>query len=86
MSTGPATQDIWLAKRGFNVIGSDLSEAAINRARKIYTNVENVNFIVNDILNSKFKDSEFDYIFDRGCFHVLLPADRKKYIRKIKES
>ena len=79
MGTGPATQAIWLAKRGFKVIGSDLSEAAINRARKIYANEENVNFIVDDILNSKFKDNEFDYIFARGCFHVLLPADRQKY-------
>ncbi len=34
IGTGPATQAIWLAKRGFNVIGSDLAEAAINRARK----------------------------------------------------
>ena len=85
LGTGPATQAIWLAKRGFKVIGSDLSEAAINRARKVYANEENVNFIVDDILNSKFKDNEFDYIFDRGCFHVLLPADRQKYIRKIKQ-
>ena len=85
LGTGPATQAIWLAKRGFKVIGSDLSEAAINRARKIYANEENVNFIVDDILNSKFKDNEFDYIFDRGCFHVLLPADRQKYISKIKQ-
>src|SRR6476646_11284943 len=68
LGTGPATQAIWLAKRGFKVIGSDLSEAAINRARKIYANEENVNFIVDDILNSKLKDNEFDYIFDRGCF------------------
>jgi 2-polyprenyl-3-methyl-5-hydroxy-6-metoxy-1,4-benzoquinol methylase len=36
LGTRPATQAIWLAKRGFNVTGSDLSEAAINRARKIY--------------------------------------------------
>jgi SAM-dependent methyltransferase len=85
LGTGPATQAIWLAKRGFKVIGSDLSEAAINRARKIYANEENVNFIVDDILNSKFKDNEFDYIFDRGCFHVLLPADRQRYISKIKQ-
>ena len=85
LGTGPATQAIWLAKRGFKVIGSDLSEAAINRAREIYANEENVNFIVDDILNSKFKDNEFDYIFDRGCFHVLLPADRQKYISKIKQ-
>jgi SAM-dependent methyltransferase len=85
LGTGPATQAIWLAKRGFNVIGSDLSEAAISRARKIYAKEKNVNFIVDDILNSKFKDNEFDYIFDRGCFHVLLPADRQKYISKIKQ-
>jgi SAM-dependent methyltransferase len=84
LGTGPATQAIWLARRGFNVIGSDLSQAAINRARKIYANEENVNFIVDDILNSKFNANEFDYIFDRGCFHVLSPADRQNYIRKIK--
>ena len=84
LGTGPATQAIWLVKRGFKVIGSDISGAAINRARKNYANEENVNFIADDILNSKFNDNEFDYIFDRGCFHVLSPADRQKYIRKIK--
>ena len=84
LGTGPATQAIWLAQRGFRVTGSDLSEAAINRARKVYVNEKNVNFIVDDILNSKFNDNEFDYIFDRGCFHVLSPADRPIYIRKIK--
>ena len=84
LGTGPATQAIWLAKRGFKVIGSDLSQAAINRARKIYANEENVNFIVDDILNTKFNDNEFDYIFDRGCFHVLSPAHRQRYIEKIK--
>ena len=85
LGTGPATQAIWLAKRNFKVIGSDLSEAAVSRARKVYANEENINFLVDDILNSKFKDNEFDYIFDRGCFHVLLPSDRQKYISKIKQ-
>jgi SAM-dependent methyltransferase len=85
LGTGPTTQAIWLAKRGFNVTGSDLSEAAINRARKIYAKEKNVNFIVDDILHSKLKGSEFDYIFDRGCSHVLLPSDRQKYISKIKQ-
>jgi ubiquinone/menaquinone biosynthesis C-methylase UbiE len=75
LGTGPATQAIWLAKRGFGVIGSDLSQAAINRARKIYASEENVNFIVDDILNSKFNENEFDYIFDRGAsmfFHLQI--------------
>jgi cyclopropane fatty-acyl-phospholipid synthase-like methyltransferase len=62
-----------------------LSEAAIYRARRIYAKEKNVNFIVDGILNSNLKDNEFDYIFDRGCFHVLLPADRQKYISKIKQ-
>jgi SAM-dependent methyltransferase len=85
LGTGPATQAVWLAKRGFKVIGSDLSEAAINRARTIYANEKNVNFIVDDILHTKFKDNEFDYIFDRGCFHVLSPTDRQKYISNVKQ-
>jgi SAM-dependent methyltransferase len=83
VGTGPATQAIMLSKRGFTVVGSDLSEAAINRARKKYPNDPNVNFIVDDILNTRFKDDEFDYIFDRGCFHVLSPSDRNKYINII---
>ena len=85
LGTGPATQAVWLAKRGFMTTASDLSESAIKRARNIYANEKNVHFIADDILNSKLKANEFDYIFDRGCFHILLPADRKKYITKIKQ-
>ena len=38
LGTGPGTQATLLAKRGFRVIGSDLSEAAIRRARNVYAN------------------------------------------------
>jgi SAM-dependent methyltransferase len=62
-----------------------LSEAAIKRARTVYANEKNVNFMVDDILNSNLKENQFDYIFDRGCFHVLLPADRQRYITKIRQ-
>lgn len=85
LGTGPATQAVWLAKRGFNVIGSDLSGTAIKRANSVYANEKNIDFVVDDILNSKLKANEFDYIFDRGCFHVLLPVDRQRYITKIKQ-
>jgi SAM-dependent methyltransferase len=62
-----------------------LSEAAIKRARNAYANEKNVNFIVDNILNSNLKENQFDYIFDRGCFHVLLLADRQRYITKIRQ-
>ena len=38
LSTGPGRQATLLAKRGFRVIGSDLSEAAIRKARNVYAN------------------------------------------------
>jgi ubiquinone/menaquinone biosynthesis C-methylase UbiE len=74
LGTGPATQAMQLAKRGLQVTGSDVSEAAINRAKKFYVHNnkdKEICFIVDDILNSKIKDKSFDYVFDRGCFYIL---------------
>ena len=79
LGTGPATQAIQLAKRGLQVTGSDISEAAINRANEVYLHDnkdKEISFIIDDILNSKIKDKSFDYIFDRGCFHVL-PIEKR---------
>ncbi len=81
LGTGPGTQAICLSELGFNVTGSDLSEYAIEKARKIS---DRVNFIVDDILDSKFRENEFEYVFDRGCFHVLPINDRGRYVSKIK--
>ena len=85
LGTGPATQAIQLAKRGLRVTGSDVSEAAIIRARKVYVhdNDKEISFTIDDILNSKIKDKMFDYVFDRGCFHVLPIDKRPVYIREI---
>ena len=81
LGTGPGTQAIHLASRGFEVTGTDLSENAINKAHKLSYQV---NFIVDDILNSKLGDKQFDYVFDRGCFHVLPVKERQKYVKEIK--
>src|SRR5919109_5064484 len=88
LGTGPATQAIQLAKRGLQVTGSDVSEAAINRASKVYVHNnkdKEISFTVDDILNSKIKDENFDYVFvfDRGCFHILPIDKRPVYIKEI---
>jgi methylase of polypeptide subunit release factors len=65
LGTGPATQAIQLAKRGLEVTGSDVSEAAIGRARELYVHNnkdKEINFRVDNILNSKLKDKMFDYV------------------------
>jgi len=82
LGTGPATQAFQLAKLGFLVTGTDISESAIARAKSL--SKDDVRFVVDNIVNSKLKDNQFDYIFDRGCFHVLVPSDRPKYVSKVK--
>ena len=86
LGTGPATQAVQLSKKGFQVIGSDVSESAINRAREVCIHDKDmeISFIVDDILNSEINDKSFNYIFDRGCFHVLPIEMRLVYIREIK--
>ena len=80
LGTGPATQAIQLSDRGFDVTATDISVNAIERAKRL---TKKVKFLVDDILNSSLKGNQFDYIFDRGCFHVLAPADRSKYANKV---
>ena len=81
LGTGPGTQAIQLAKRGFVVTATDLSENAIDKAKKLSSEV---NFVTDDFLNSKLPDNEFDFIFDRGCFHVFDISQRQNYVKQIK--
>ena len=80
LGTGPATQAIELSKLGFQVTATDISENAITRAKRMSKDIE---FVVDDILDSKLKEDSFDYIFDRGCFHVLEPSYRQRYVNQV---
>ena len=81
LGTGLGTQAIELAKKGFKVTGSDVSPSAIEKAK---LSASNVNFVIDDILNSEFESESFDYILDRGCFHVLSVDERETYLSQIK--
>ena len=81
LGTGPGTQAIQLEKLGFESTGSDISKSAIDKAQQLSSKV---NFIVDDILNSSFPNNAFDFILDRGCFHVFEPMLRKDYLNQLK--
>ena len=81
LGTGPGTQAIQLAKHGFDVTGTDLSENAILKAK---SQSKEVNFVKDDFLNSKLPDNEFNFIFDRGCFHIFDISQRGNYLEQIK--
>ena len=81
LGSGPGTQAIHLARRGFAVTATDISEAAIHLAReKAQKQGLEITWKQDDILDTRL-DRQFDLIFDRGCFHVLAPERRGDYVR-----
>ena len=81
LGTGPGTQAIQLSKYNFDVTGTDISKSAIEKAKKLSNEI---NFLVDDILNSKLADKKFDFIFDRGIFHIFDVSQRPQYVKQIK--
>jgi len=83
LGTGPGTQAIHLARRGFDVTATDISEAAIRVAReKAREQGLEITWAQDDILDTRL-GRQFDLIFDRGCFHVLNPERREDYVRTV---
>jgi len=85
LGTGPATQALALAKRGYEVVASDVAPSAITKARHAAAR-ENVriDFRVDNILDSKLEDGLVDAIVDRGVFHTLPPESRPRYVAAVR--
>jgi cyclopropane fatty-acyl-phospholipid synthase-like methyltransferase len=85
LGTGPGTQAMQLAHRGFQVTATDISEAAIRRARDTAeAHGLAITWQQDDVLATRLA-GPFDLIFDRGCFHVLPPEQRQSYVGTIAE-
>jgi SAM-dependent methyltransferase len=57
-------------------VGVDRSVAALQRARRLHPAVACVQA---DVLGLPFAQAGFDVVLDRGCFHYLRTADRRRY-------
>ena len=87
LDVGCGTGDncIWLAQKGFSVIGTDVSEIAIEKAieKASKANVQ-CDFIVVDFLRNQIEGAPFGFIFDRGCFHSFdSEGDRKRFAKNV---
>ncbi len=72
IGAGTGTNAIWLAERGFDVLGVDISPLAVEQARaKVQNRDLRCRFAPLDFLVTAAPDGPFDFIFDRGCFHVF---------------
>jgi cyclopropane fatty-acyl-phospholipid synthase-like methyltransferase len=84
VGTGTGNQAIELSRRGFDVVGADVSEGALALAREVANKEEMpVTFMLDNITSTRINKNRFDYAFDRGCFHILTPEDRALYIKNM---
>lgn len=83
LCTGPATQALALAERGFEVFATGISATAVKKgAAKAREQGLEIIFHQADILNDDLGEN-FEVIIDRGCFHVFQPHQRPIYIETV---
>jgi len=81
IGAGTGTNAIWMAERNFDVLGVDVAPLAVERARtKIEGRALRCSFAVSDFLAAPPPSGPFQFVFDRGCFHVFdEPAEREQF-------
>ena len=80
---GTGTNSLWLAQQGFDVIGVDLARLAVEQAR---AKAPMCRFEVLDFLAADPPGGPFDFVFDRGCWHVFdEAADRERFAARVAE-
>lgn len=84
IACGEGFNSIYLAESGFDVLGIDISEKAIEYSRK---NAKKANFRIRfktlDIENLKKLKEKFDFVLEWGLLHLIPPSKRKSYAKNV---
>lgn len=84
LGCGTGASAVWLAQRGFEVVGVDLSALAIDRARqRAEAAGVRMHFMIADLLQPLDLGPPCEFFFDRGCYHVLRRIDLDGYQRTV---
>lgn len=84
LGSGTAKNPIFMAERGFDVVGVDFSPEAIHlgRRRAAAAGVD-VEFVLDDLTDLRHIRGPFDFLVDFGTLDDLLPGDRERYIQQV---
>jgi 2-polyprenyl-3-methyl-5-hydroxy-6-metoxy-1,4-benzoquinol methylase len=84
LGCGVGRETIYLAKKGFDVIGLDFSPTAIEKARRRAKRegVE-IEFIVDDLTNLRHVEGTFDLVTDFGALNDLSQQSRDLYMENV---
>ncbi len=81
---GAGSEAIFLATRGYRVMGVDTSEVALEiaRSRATEAGVE-VDFRCADAFDLPVPDRSIGFAYDRGCLHLIESEERSQYAREL---
>ncbi len=78
---GTGEHALYLAEAGFDVLGVDASERAIDAARaKAEARGVEVTFEVYDALRLPLMGRRFDTVLDVGLYHTFTPGEAERYV------
>lgn len=83
IGAGTGTNAIWMAERGFDVFGADI--APLERAHaKLDGRALRCRFAASEFLAASPDSGPFQFVFDRGCFHVFdEPNERERFATRV---
>lgn len=83
IGAGTGTNAVWLAERGFDVLGVDVSPLAVEQARaKMKDRDLRCRFATLDFLAAPVPYGPFHFVFDRGCFHVFDQSEERAHFAR----
>lgn len=82
---GTGTNSLWMASQGFSVLAVDISQEAIAQAKqKKKDKSPSCDFETMDFLHDESLPCSFDFVFDRGCFHIYdMESERSLFARQV---
>ncbi|MCL2512865.1 MAG: class I SAM-dependent methyltransferase [Oscillospiraceae bacterium] len=79
LGCGEGRNAIYMARKSINVTAIDISQVAINNAKRLANkHGVNVNFVADDIFKAKL--GSYQFVYDCGCLHHLAPHRRLTYL------
>lgn len=83
---GHGNDAIFLAKNGFDVSAIDISKKAIETAKRRAKKANaKCKFLIEDITKLKSLSGNFDFVYDRACFHFIPKDKRDNYLKNLKK-
>lgn len=86
LGCGTGREAIYLAGKGFEVTGVDISPTAIRMAKQdAVSQGVDVDFVVDDLTDLQHLEGEFDFLLDFGALNDLDAQQRDAYMENLRE-